>query len=131
MNFQPSTSADSGGEQEKHSPISDDDADLRELTKEYESEDSVGVALKSEQHAKLLNKIFRSKMGETTLKKNWRKLRENTRKRDLLMAKMQQALVKGIIPIAQVVDTATLNLEEIQLVKEMPGSVILALSCEL
>ena len=52
----------------------------------------------------------------------WRKLRENMRKRDLHMAKMQQALVKGIIPISQVVDTAmgakSLNLDEIQHVKK-------------
>ena len=51
----------------------------------------------------------------------WRELRENRRKRDLHMAKMQQALVKGIIPIAQVADTAmgakSLNLDEIQVVK--------------
>ena len=83
-------------------------------------------------------------MGETTLKEKlerqirpencaygkvtscntgiWRKLRENTRKRDLHMAKMQQALVKGIIPITQVPDTAmgakSLDLDEIQLVKK-------------
>ena len=70
MNSQPSTSADSGGQQEKHSHNSDNDADLRELTKEYESEDSFGAALKSERLAKLLNKMFRSKIGETTQKKN-------------------------------------------------------------
>ena len=58
MNSQPPTSAGSRGQQEKHSPNSDDDADLRELTKEYESEDSVGAALKSEQLAKLLNNMF-------------------------------------------------------------------------
>ena len=70
MNFQPSTSADNGGQQEKHSPNSN--ADLREMTKEYESEVSVEAALISEELAKLLNKMFRSKMGEPTLKENWR-----------------------------------------------------------
>ena len=144
MNSQPSTSTDSGGQQKKDSPNIDDDADLRELTKEHESGDSVGAALKSEQLAKLLNKMFRSKMGETILKEKlerqvrpencayakvtrcntgiWRKLRENMSKLDLQMAKMQQPLVKGIIPIAQVADTAmgakSLNLDEIQLVKK-------------
>ena len=85
MNSQPSTSADSGGQQEKPSPNSDNDADLRELTKEYESEDSVGAALKSEPLAKLLNKMFRSKMGETTLKE---KLERQVRPENCAYAKV-------------------------------------------
>lgn len=86
MNSQPSiaTSADRGGQQEKHSPKSDDDADLRELTKEYESEDSVGAVLKNEQLAKVVNKMFRSKMWETTLKE---KLARQVHQKTVLMPK--------------------------------------------
>ena len=67
MNSQQSTSADSRGQQDNHSPNTDNDEDLRELIKEYEYKDSVGAALKSEQLSRLLNKMFRSKIGESTL----------------------------------------------------------------
>ena len=34
----------------------------------------------------------------------WRRLRDSTKKRDVYMYKMQQALVKGIIPVARMAD---------------------------
>lgn len=73
MNSEPPTSADSRGQQDKHSPNSDDDEDLRELTYEYESEDSVGAALKSEQLAKLIQMMCRSKIVKPSLKEKLEK----------------------------------------------------------
>ena len=85
--------------------------------------------LKSEQLAKLVNKIFRCKLCEKNLKDHhdrqerpanceaakppkvnpgiWRRLREDwefTKKRDLQFYKIQQALIKGILPVARIAD---------------------------
>ena len=97
-----------------------------ELTEEDESEDS-WQKLVIEQLSKLINKMFRSKMAEKLLKEKmekqtrpenyanakaacvnagifWSHLRERTKKRDLHLFKMQQASVKGIIPVARIAD---------------------------
>ncbi|EDO44064.1 predicted protein [Nematostella vectensis] len=143
MSSKPSTLADSRGQPDQNTD-SDDDEDLRELTKEYESEDLTGSPLKSEPLVKLFNKMFRSKVEEKALKEKmerqvrpencanakvarcntgiWRKLQEHTKRRDMHMVKMQQALVKEIIPVAHVADKAmvskSLNLDEIQQIKK-------------
>ena len=94
----------------------DEDEFILELVKEYESDDTVGDGLKSEQLAKLVNKMFRCKLSEKNLKDRlerqerlpnceaakppkvnpgiWRRLREITKKRDLQFYKIQQALTK-------------------------------------
>ena len=104
----------------------DEDELLSELVKEYESDDTVGDSLKSEQLAKLVNKMFRCKLSEKNLKDRldrqerpanceaakppkvnpgiWRRLREFTKKRDLQFYKIQQALIKGILPVARIAD---------------------------
>ena len=104
----------------------DEDEFLSELLKEYESDDTVGENLKSEQLAKLVNKMFRYKLSEKNLKDRlekqerpanceeekpqkvnpgiWRRLREFAKKRDLQCYKIQQALTKGILPPARIVD---------------------------
>ena len=100
----------------------DEDEFLSELVKEYESDDTVGENLKSEQLAKLVNKMFRCKLSEKTLKERlekqerpanceaakppkvnpgiWRRLREFAKKRDLQFYKIQQALTKGILRLS-------------------------------
>jgi len=107
------------------SEIIEDDI-LTELVKEYESDDNVGKKLQNEQLAKLVDKMFRMKLGEKTLKERleqqarpgnceavktprvnpgiWRKLREGTKKRDLQLYKIQQSLIKGIIPVIRLTD---------------------------
>ena len=104
----------------------DEDEFLSELVKEYESDDTVGENLKSEQLTKLVNKMFRCKLSEKTLKERlekqerpanceaakppkvnpgiWRRLREFAKKRDLQFYKIQQALTKGILPLVRIVD---------------------------
>ena len=104
----------------------DEDEFILELVKEYESDDTVGDGLKSEQLAKLVNKMFRCKLSEKNLKDRlerqerpanceaakppkvnpgiWRRLRELTKKRDLQFYKIQQALIKGILPVARIAD---------------------------
>ena len=104
----------------------DEDELLSELVKEYESDDTVGDSLKSEQLAKLVNKMFRCKLSEKNLKDRldrqerpanceaakppkvnpgiWRRLKEFTKKRDLQFYKIQQALIKGILPVARIAD---------------------------
>jgi len=96
------------------------------LEKEYESEDLTGKHIHSPQLAKLLNKMFRNRLPDKLLKEKlerqarlencntakhtrvnpgiWRKIREPTQKRDLQLFKIQQAVVKGIIPITRLTD---------------------------
>ena len=110
----------------------DEDELLSELVKEYESDDTVGDSLKSEQLAKLVNKMFRCKLSEKNLKDRldgqerpanceaakppkvnpgiWRRLREFTKKRDLQFYKIQQALIKGILPVARIADKLMLEI---------------------
>ena len=105
---------------------SDEDEFLLELMKEYESDDTVGDNLKSEQLAKLVNKTFRCKLSEKNLKDCldgqekpanceaakslkvnpgiWRRLRQFTKKRDLQFYKIQQALIKGILSVTRIAD---------------------------
>ena len=116
--------ADDGGDLEGEEP--EEDEILADLEKEYESEDLTGKNIHSPQLAKLLNKMFRNRLPDKLLKEKlerqarpencdtvkptrvnpgiWRKLREPTQKRDLQLFKIQQALVKGIIPIARLTD---------------------------
>ena len=104
----------------------DEDEFILELVKEYESDDTVGDGLKSEQLAKLVNKMFSCKLSEKNLKDRlerqerpanceaakppkvnrgiWRRLRELTKKRDLQFYKIQQALIKGILAVARIAD---------------------------
>ena len=104
----------------------DEDEILADLEKEYESEDLTGQNIHSPQLAKLLNKMFRNRLPDKLLKEKlerqarsencdtakpprvnpgiWGKLREPTQKRDLQLFKIQQSLVKGIIPIARLTD---------------------------
>ena len=104
----------------------EEDEILADLEKEYESEDLTGQNIHSPQLAKLLNKMFRNRLPDKLLKEKlerqarpencdtakpprvnpgiWRKLHEPTQKRDLQLFKIQQALVKGIIPIARLTD---------------------------
>ena len=104
----------------------EEDDILADLEKEYASEDMTGKNINSPQLAKLLSKMFRNRLPDKLLKEKlerqarpencetakptrvnpgiWRKLREPTQKRDLQMYKIQQALVKGIIPIARLTD---------------------------
>lgn len=53
----------------------------------------------------------------------WRHLRDSTKKLDVYMFKMQQALVKGIIPVAcladQLMTAKTLDLEQVQSMKKL------------
>lgn len=53
----------------------------------------------------------------------WRHLRDSTKKLDVYMFKMQQALVKGIIPVARLADqlmtAKTLDLEQVQSMKKL------------
>lgn len=123
----------------------DEDEFLSELVKEYESDDTVGDNLKSEQLAKLVNKMFRCKLSEKNLKDRldrqerpanceaakppkvnpgiWRRLREFTKKRDLQFYKIQQALIKGILPVARIADklmvAKSANAEECQEMKKL------------
>ena len=46
----------------------DEDEVLSELVKEYESDDTVGASLKSEQLVQLVNKMFRCKLSKKNLK---------------------------------------------------------------
>lgn len=104
---------------------SEDDI-LCEFDKEYESDDSVGGKLQSEKLASLLNKMFRYRLSDKSLREKlerqerpqncesakptkvnigiWRRLGELTKKRDVHLFKIQQALVKGIYPIARIAD---------------------------
>ena len=122
-----------------------EDEFLLGLVKEYESDDTVGDNLKSEQLAKLVNKMFRCKLSEKNLKDRldrqerpancdaakppkvnpgiWRRLREYTKKRDLQFYKIQQALIKGILPVARIADklmvAKSANAEECQEMKKL------------
>lgn len=102
------------------------DDTLSELQKEYESDDIVGAKLQNKQLAKLVDKMFRHRMPDKALKDKidrqerpencqnvkptrvnqgiWGKLGEPSKKRDLQLYKIQQALVKGIIPVARMTD---------------------------
>ena len=130
---------DLGGEELEEDEI------LADLEKEYESEDQTGQNIHSPQLAKLLNKMFRNRLPDKLLKEKlerqarpkncdsvkptrvnpgiWRKLREPTQKRDLQLFKIQQALVKGIIPIARLTDLSMtekkgLDQEGVQQIKQ-------------
>ena len=124
---------------------SSDDEALMELIKEYDSEDVPGESLRSEQLAKLVNKMFRTQMADQAVKDKlsrqtrpancefavatrvnpgiWRKLREFTKKRDLQLYRLQQSLVKAIIPVARLVDISmsakTLDSEKTQDIKRI------------
>ena len=99
---------------------------LSQLNKEYESEDSVGDDIANTQLAKLVTKMFRSKMADKTLQEKmdrharpanceaakptrvntgiYRRLGEYTKKRDFNLYKIQQVLIKGIIPVIKIAD---------------------------
>ena len=103
-----------------------EDEILAEMQKEYKAEDSIGKDIQNPQLAKLLGKMFRTRLPDKVLKDKlehqdrpencksakpttvnpgiWRKLREPTQKRDLQLYKMQLALVKGIMPVAHLTD---------------------------
>ena len=90
------------------------------LTKEYESKDSVGDEIANRQLAKLVAKMFRSKMADKTLQEKmdrhaipamcdtakstrvstgiYRRLGKHTKKRNFNLYKIQ-VLIKGIIPV--------------------------------
>ena len=123
----------------------DEDELLSQLVKEYKSNDTVGASLKSEQLAKLVNKMFRCKLSEKNLKDRldrqerpanceaakppkvnpgiWRRLRDFSKKRDLQFYKIQQALIKGILPVARIADklmtAKSANTEECQEMKKL------------
>ena len=123
-----SEDGDLGGEELEEDEI------LADLEKEYESEDQTGQNIHSPQLAKLLNKMFRNRLPDKLLKEKlerqarpnncdsvkptrvnpgiWRRLREPTQKRDLQLFKIQQALVKGIIPIARLSDLSWTTTEK-------------------
>ena len=118
---------------------------LSELMKAYKFDDTVQASLKSEQLAKLVNKMFRCKLSEKNLKDRldrqespanceaakppkvnpgiWRRLREFTKKRDLQFYKIQQALIKGILSVAHIADklmtAKSVNTEECQDMKKL------------
>lgn len=122
----------------------DEDEFLSELVKDYESDNTVGENLKSEQ-LKLVNKMFRCKLSEKTLKERlekqerpanceaakppkvnpgiWRRLREFAKKRDLQFYKIQQAFTKGILPLVCIVDqlmvAKSLTEQECQTMKKL------------
>ena len=99
---------------------------LSQLNKEYESEDAVGDEIANTQLAKLVTKMFRSKMADKTLQEKmdrharpancdaakptrvnagiYRRLGEYTKKRDFNLYKIQQVLIKGIIPVIKIAD---------------------------
>ncbi|PFX30322.1 hypothetical protein AWC38_SpisGene4874 [Stylophora pistillata] len=56
-----------GSGNDKKSPEPEDEL-LNELLREYKSDDATGDKLRSDQLTKLLNKMFRSKIAEKTLK---------------------------------------------------------------
>ncbi|CAB4037761.1 Hypothetical predicted protein [Paramuricea clavata] len=122
-----------------------DDQALKELLKEFISEDMPGESLQSAQLAKLVNKMFRTKMADQAVKDKlarqarsancehaiatrvnpgiWRRLREFTKKRDLqyYYFGLQQMLVKAILPVTRLVDISmgdkTLDMEKTQVIK--------------
>ena len=124
----------------------EEDEILADLEKEYEFEGLTGKNIHSPQLAKLLNKmLFRNRLPDKLLKEKlesqarlencdtvkptrvnpgiWRKLREPTQKRDFQLFKIQQALVKGIIPIAPLTDLSMtekkgLDQEGVQQIKQ-------------
>lgn len=99
---------------------------LSELVREYESNDTVSENIKSEELAKLVNKIFRRKLSDKTLEERlekqerpgnceaakppkvnsgiWRRLRDFAKKRDLQFYKIQHALTKGVLPLVRIFD---------------------------
>lgn len=107
----------------------EEDKILADLDKEYEFEDLNGKNIHSPQLAKLLNKMFCNRFPDKLLKEKldhqarpencdsvkptrvnpgiWRKLPEPTQKRDLQLFKIQESLVKGIIPITRLTDLST------------------------
>ena len=102
---------DLGGEELEEDEI------LADLEKEYESEDQTGQNIHSPQLAKLLNKMFCSRLPDKLLKEklerqarpkncdsvkptrvnpgSWRKLREPTQKRDLQLLKSSRPSLKA------------------------------------
>ena len=123
----------------------DEDEFLSELVKEYESDDTFGENLKSEQLTKPVNKTFRCKLSDKTLKERLekqerpanceaakppkvnlgicRRLREFAKKRDVQCYKIQQALTKGILPLVRIVYqlmvTKSLPAEECQSIRKL------------
>ncbi|PFX22060.1 Gag-Pol polyprotein [Stylophora pistillata] len=122
----------------------DVDETLAELQKEYESDDTPGAKLQHKQLAKLTDKMFRHRMSDKALKdkldrqerpensKNakptrvnpgiWRKLRDHNKKSDAQMYKIQQALIKGIIPVLRMTDlsmTGNLSNDQLQIMKKL------------
>ena len=113
---------------------------LADLEKEYESDDLTGKNIHSPQLPKLLDKMFCNCFPDKLLKDKlerqarpencdtilptrvnpgiWRKLREPMQKRELQLFKIQQAVVKGIIPIARLTDLSMKNQEGVQQIKQ-------------
>ena len=99
---------------------------LSQLNKEHKSEDAVGDEVANTQLAKLVTKMFHSKLADKTLKEKmdrharlancdaakptcvnagiYRRLGEYTKKRDFNLYKIQQVLIKGIIPVIKIAD---------------------------
>jgi len=130
-------------EAEHDSGDSDIDETLAELQREYESDDKTGAKLQHNQLAKLVDKMLRHRMSDTALKEKldrqerpencenakptrvnpgiWRKLRDYTKKSDAQMYKIQQALVKGMIPVIRMTDlsmTGNLNSDDLHQLKK-------------
>ena len=104
----------------------DDDEALVAMMKQYGADDIAGEKLNNEQLAKLLNKMFSTRLSETTAREKmaaikrpencdklmapklnpaiYRKAREFAAKRDSHMFKVQKALIKGVVPVAQITD---------------------------
>ena len=134
---------DEAASEEKADDLTSDDEVLNELLKEYDSEDVPGEQLQSAQLAKLVNKMFRTKMGDQAVKDKlarqtrpgncenaiatwvnpgiWRRLRDFRKKRDLQLFRLQQVLVKSILPVTRLVDISmsdkSLDAEKTQALK--------------
>ena len=76
---------------------------LSQLNKEYESEDAVGDEIANTQLAKLVTKMFRSKMADKTLQEKMDHHARPAKKQDFNFYKIQ-VLIKGIIPVIKIAD---------------------------
>ena len=123
----------------------DEDQALADLLKQYGSEDVAGEKLNNEQLAKLINKMFSTRLSDTAAKEKmeaikrpknceklmptklnpaiYRKVREFAAKRDGHLLKLQKALIKGIIPVARMTDMVlkqkSLGKEDIDKLKKL------------
>ena len=88
------TASDKTSSKESEEP---EDDFLSELTKEWESEDSVGEKFRNEQLSKLINKLQKAYYAKATgvNAEIWRRLREHTKKRDLHVWKSLNNKITG------------------------------------